>query len=41
MKDGAFVGYPTNDEVETIDLEKEIKLDEIMPAPQGATTALF
>ncbi len=41
MKDGTFVGYPTNDEIETIDPEAELKLDDIMPAPQGATTTLF
>ena len=41
MKDGAFVGYPTNDEVETIDPEKEIELSEIMPQPQGCTMPSF
>ena len=45
MKDGAYAGYPTKSEIETISLEDEVVEpdDEIIPStgPTGPTTCLF
>ncbi len=43
MKDGAYTGYPTKDEIETISLEEEVieADDPVMPKPEGCTTAGF
>ena len=43
MKDGAYAGYPTRDEIETISLEDDVieNPDEVMPKVEGATRPSF